>query len=128
MTDIGDQIGYWDEREADRKRKQGKVDKLVNRARACRTFDGLQVVADDARGDGLWDADNGSLKKVIGECNARLRGRHVPARFKHKSGLEFTVYDNEAIDAPRWFHARDAKSLCRAGFLYAGQAEVSDAS
>jgi hypothetical protein len=112
---IGAQTGYW---EADRLRKQGKVDKLIRRARSCRTFDGLERVADDARSMGLWDADNGSLKRTIGQCNARLRGRHAPVRYRQGQHT-LTVHDNRCVEMPRF----SAKALAAEGWQYAGPVE-----
>lgn len=115
---IGSQVGYWKEKEADRKRKRAKVETLVNRARACRTFTGLDKVADNARAQGLWDAEQGWLKGEIGKCNARLRGRHVPARWIDGTRA-VVVNDNKVVNMP-WINAR---TLDKEGFRYAGRAE-----
>ena len=101
----------------DRQVKQAKVDKLVNRARACRTFDGLQKVADDARSMGLWHAGDGAIIKAVSGCNARLRGRHAPVRYRN-GNTEVKVYDNKVVSMP-WISAR---ALCEDGFNYAGPA------
>ena len=63
----------------DRERKRDKVEGFIRRVRSCRTFDGLELVADEARAAGLWDAENGLLKQTIGDFNARFRGRITPA-------------------------------------------------
>jgi hypothetical protein len=109
---IGQITGYW---EKDRKRKQAKVDKLIHRANACRTFDGLETVADDARSEGLWDADGGSLKRTIGRCNGRLRGRHAPVNWR-QADLIVTVSDNRCIEVP----TKTARDLSAEGWVYAG--------
>lgn len=109
---IGEVTGYW---EADRKRKQAKVVKLKNRANACRTFDGLEAVADDARSMGLWDADGGSLKRTIGRCNGRLRGRHAPVHWR-QGNLTVTVSDNVCVEV----RTKTARDLSAEGWVYAG--------
>ncbi len=119
---IGGQVGYWQEREDDKVRKQGKIDALRRRVASCRTFDGLEIVADDARAQGLWHADNGSIVAAVTRCNARLRGRDHPVRYTNGK-LTFIVHDNEVVDAPRWFHARNPRALCKEGFRYAGPKE-----
>lgn len=104
--------------EFDRKRKRAKVEKLVNRARACRSLDGLQKVGDDARSMGLWDAERGWLKQEFGKCNGRLRGRHVPARWI-KDGQEVTVSDDKVVGMT-WIRTRQ---LSMEGWRYAGQVD-----
>jgi len=109
-------------REFDRERKQAKVDKLVNRARACRTFDGLQKVGDDARSMGLWDADHGKIRREFSKCNGRLRGREVPARWT-KDGKEVIVSDDKVKSMP-WIRTRQ---LSNEGWLYGGQTDDKQA-
>lgn len=113
--DIGEVTGYW---EADRKRKQAKVDKLIRRTRSCRTFDGLEKVADEARSDGLWDADRGSLRRAVGQCNARLRGRHAPVHWR-KGDHILTVLDNKCVELPQY----TARDLSAEGWQYGGPVE-----
>ncbi len=113
MTNIGQQIGYWEAKKADRLDKQTKVDKLIRRARSCRTFDGLEVVGDDARGAGLWYP----VRIVFGECNARLRGRHIPALYR-KGDDTLVVSDDKVVSMP-WIRSRQ---LCAEGWQYAGPA------
>ncbi len=113
MTNIGQVVGYWEAREADRLDKQTKVDKLIRRARSCRTFDGLEKVGDDARGAGLWHP----VRVIFGECNARLRGRHVPALYR-MGNLTLVVFDDKVVNMP-WKRSRD---VCKEGFSYAGPA------
>lgn len=116
---IGQMTGYWDELKAlkaeDRERKQAKVDRLIRRARSCRTFDGLEAVADDARSMGLWDADGGSLRRTIGQCNGRLRGRHAPVTWR-QGDLCVTVSDNRCVEVP----TKTARDLSAEGWQYAG--------
>jgi len=113
MANIGEITGYWEERKADRQRKQDKVDKLIRRARACRTFDGLEKVGDDARGAGLWHP----VRVVFGECNARLRGRHEPALYRQGDNT-LVVSDDKVVGMP-WIRTRQ---LCKEGWTYAGPA------
>ena len=101
----------------DKRIKQAKVDKLVNRARACRTFDGLEVVADDARSMGLWHAGDGAIIEAVSKCNARLRGRHVPAQYR-KGSKTIVVSDDKVVKLP-WIRSRQ---VCADGWLYAGPA------
>ena len=111
---IGQQVGHWEAQAARREDKKQKVTTYINRARACRTFDGLQTVGDEARKEGLWYP----VRVVFGQCNARLRGRHVPARYR-KDDKELVVNDNRVVSMP-WISAR---TLCAEGFTYAGPAE-----
>ena len=114
MTNIGQQVGYWKAKEAGRLDKQTKVDKLIRRARSCRTFDGLEVVGNEARESGLWFP----VRVVFGECNARLRGRHAPVLYR-KGDLTVTVFDDKVTTMP-WKRSR---TLCAEGWLYAGPAD-----
>lgn len=111
---IGQQIGYWKELDEYRQDKARKVTTYINRARACRTFSGLQVVGDEARAEGLWHP----VRTVFGQCNARLRGRHVPAIYR-KGDKQLVVDDNVVVSMP-WISAR---TLCGEGFTYAGPVE-----
>ena len=111
---IGQQVGYWESQEERRQDKARKVQTFVNRARACRSFAGLEVVGDEARQAGLWHP----VAVAFGQCNARLRGRHVPARYR-KGDEELVVSDNTVVGMP-WITAR---VLCQEGWQYAGQAE-----
>lgn len=114
MTNIGQQVGYWEAQSERRQDKKRKVQVLLNRARSCRTFSGLEIVGDEARSAGLWYP----VATVFGECNARLRGRHTPARYR-KGDREVVVSDNVVVGMP-WINAR---TLCKEGWNYAGQAE-----
>ena len=111
---IGQQVGYWKAQAERREDKRVKVEKLIRRARACRTFDGLEKVGDEARESGLWHP----VRVVFGECNARLRGRHQPVIYR-KGSEKLLVEDNRALAKP-WMTARD---LCKNGYQYAGEAE-----
>ncbi len=113
MPNIGQVTGYWKEREADRFNKQTKVDKLIRRARSCRTFDGLEVVGNDARDAGLWHP----VAVTFGECNARLRGRHIPALYR-KGDNTLIISDDKVTTMP-WIRSR---ALCGEGWTYAGPA------
>jgi hypothetical protein len=107
-----------EEQEQDRARKQAKVKRLVTRAAACRSFEGLEKVADDARSAGLWHAGNGAIIKAVSRCNARLRGRHVPSRWV-KGDNELVVSDDRVIKMP-WIRSR---TVSEEGYRYAGQAD-----
>lgn len=102
----------------DKARKQAKVDRLVNRARACRTLDGLQKVGDDARSMGLWDADHGKIRDTFTKCNGRLRGREAKARWI-KGDKEVVVSDDRVEGMP-WVRTRQ---LSAEGWRYGGKAE-----
>ena len=105
-----------DYRTMDMERKHGKVEKIVNRARACRTMEGLQRVGDDARSMGLWNAEDDRIVQEFSRCNARLRGRYVPARWI-KDELEVVVSDDKVVGKP-WLRTRQ---LSAEGWRYAGQ-------
>ena len=111
---IGQQIGYWEALAERREDKKRKVEVFVRRAKSCRTFDGLEKVGDEARKAGLWHP----VAVAFGECNARLRGRHAPVRYRKGKAI-VTVSDNKVIEMP-WITAR---TLCQEGWQYAGQAD-----
>ena len=113
MPNIGSVTGYWKERDLHRLNKQVKVNKLICRARSCRTFDGLEKVGDEAREAGLWHP----VKVVFGECNARLRGRHSPVTYRRGEN-SVIVSDDKVIGMP-WIRSRQ---LCKEGWTYAGPA------
>lgn len=105
-------------------RKRAKVVKLVNQARACRSFEGLEEIGNSARSQGLWDAEGGWIAGEFGKCNARLRGRHEPAFFI-KGNLRVTVSDNKVIlREPTTLQIYTPKEASRHGFLYSPIKEV----
>ncbi len=102
----------------DKARKRAKIEKLVHQARACRSFEGLEVIGDSVREQGLWGAESGWISAEMGKCNARLRGRHEPALYI-KGTLQVTVFDNKVIARePVWLQIYTPKQASRAGFLY----------
>lgn len=110
----------------DKARKRAKVVRLVNRARACRSFEGLEVIGNEMREQGLWDAEDGWIPAEMSKCNARLRGRHTPALFV-KGSMKVTVFDNGVIARePASLQIYSPKEASRHGFLYSPIKDVKE--
>ena len=102
----------------DKARKRAKVVKFVNRVRACRSFDGLERVADEVRAEGLWHAEDGWISEEVGKCNGRLRGRPEPAVYI-KGNVKVTVSYNKVVARePATLQIYTPKQASKMGFLY----------